>query len=378
MKNTYQIIILGPGGVGKTKGTITLMNILQNLGFETSEVKPWSESMVTTSNYVIHNFTIPVGYFPDIHDELHIVVYDLGGQFKYREHWIKFASETDGIISTVDLTRKTTLHQMSIMLPKEIMKDVPVRLIVNKADLYADFSSNIENIANHIDSRLQQTKAIGMVDYSVIYRGEENFVFNSKIYRYGDRIQVMRPLMLDDNNNQSIKMGDLEAIVSQAFKMAMPNLTEHNSYLFGREFTLQAFNIMYEMIDSSSTLLSDDIIEQAHLEAPPFISWGSDPDSFMPLEVLTEEIIRQAVKSMIIGEEDLWAMVKKLRRQGYNIDIDDEKSWSLTSAIVFEDNPNLPYKPMHKAILPPYFIHKMIEYNKRKESGLDDDEDYFV
>ncbi|MHA2402943.1 MAG: Rab family GTPase, partial [Candidatus Kariarchaeaceae archaeon] len=285
MRDTYQIIVLGPGGVGKTKGTTTLLGILQNLGFRTSDVKPWSEDLVTTSSYVIHNFTIPNSYFKDFDNDFHIVLYDLGGQFKYREHWQKFAKDTDAIVSVVDLTRKTTLQQMAIMLPKGIMQDVPVRLIVNKGDLYRDFNHNVETVATHIDSRIQQVRALNTVDYNVMYRGEENFIFNSKIYRYGDRIEVMRPLELDDQDNLAIKMGDLESIVAQAFKAALPQLTEHNSYLFGREFTLQAFNLLYELIDQSSTLLSDDIIEQAHLEAPPFISWGSDPDSMMPIDV---------------------------------------------------------------------------------------------
>ncbi|MHA2248892.1 MAG: GTPase domain-containing protein [Candidatus Kariarchaeaceae archaeon] len=376
MRDTYQIIVLGPGGVGKTKGTITLMNILQNLGFRTSEVKPWSEDMVTTSNYVIHNFTVPDDYFQEFDEPFYIVLFDLGGQFKYREHWLKFASETDAIISVVDITRKTTLQQMAIMLPQGIMKDVPVRLIVNKGDLYLDFLNNLDTIADHIHSTIQQTKALGMVNYSVLYRGEENFVFNSKVYKYGDRITIMRPLSTDESGNKSIKMGDLEAMVAQAFIVALPNLNEHNSYLFGREFTLQAFNIMYELIDSSSTLLSDDIVEQAHLEAPPFISWGSDPDSFMPLDILTPEIINQSVKSMLIEDQDLWAMVKRLRRQGYNIDVDDERSWSLTSAILQDENPDVPYKPMHKAILPPFFIKKMIDYSLTKSS--DNEEEYFV
>jgi small GTP-binding protein len=378
MKNTYQIIVIGPGGVGKTKGTTSLMNILQNLGFDTSEVKPWNESMVTTSNYVIHNFVIPGKYFPDISEPLNISLVDTGGQFKFREQWIKFAKDSDGIVSTVDLTRKTTLQQMAIMLPQDIMKDVPVRLIVNKGDLYSDFIANVDNIASHIDSRLQQVKAMNTVDYTVVYRGEENFIFNSKIYKYGDMINVMRPLIVDENENSSIKMGDLESVVAQAFKMALPNLSDHNSYLFGREFTLQAFNLLYELIDTTSTLLSDDIIEQAHLEAPPFISWGSDPDSTMPMDVLNYDIIKRSVESMIIDDKDLWKMVKRLRRTGFNIEVDDENSWSLTSAMIFEDDPNIPYKPMHKAILPPFFIQKMIDYSKKKEEEIKAEEEYFV
>ncbi|MHA2169041.1 MAG: Rab family GTPase, partial [Candidatus Kariarchaeaceae archaeon] len=218
MRDTYQIIVLGPGGVGKTKGTTTLLGILQNLGFRTSDIKPWSEDLVTTSSYVIHNFTIPNSYFKDFDNDFHIVLYDLGGQFKYREHWQKFAKDTDAIVSVVDLTRKTTLQQMAIMLPKGIMQDVPVRLIVNKGDLYRDFNHNVETVASHIDSRIQQVRALNTVDYNVMYRGEENFIFNSKIYRYGDRIEVMRPLELDDQDNLAIKMGDLESIVAQAFK----------------------------------------------------------------------------------------------------------------------------------------------------------------
>lgn len=375
---TYQILILGPGGVGKTRATITLMGILRTLGFETSEIKPWSEDMVTTSNYIIHNFTIPKGYFPGIEEELKVVIVDLGGQFKYQDSWIKFANDTDAIVTAVDITRKSTLQQMALMLPQDMLKEVPVRLIVNKGDLFYDFYNSIEEITNHIESRIQQTKALNLVEYSVPYRGEENFIFNSKVHKYGDIIDVMRPLEVDDQNNLSLKMGDLEAIVAQAFQIALPDLNEHNSFLFGREFTLQAFNLLYKMIDADSSLLSDDIIEQAHLEAPPFISWGSDPDSTMPVDVLSHEIINKAVSSMMMEDKDLWIMVKRLKSQGYNIDVDDERSWSLTSANQFEEDPELPYKPMHKAILPPFFINKIIEYNKKKESKLDEEEDYFV
>ena len=110
MKNTYKIIVLGPGGVGKTKGTTTLIEILQSIGFETSWVKPWTEDMVTTSNYVVHNFTIPNNYFGEIKKELYVSVYDLGGQFKFEEMWLMHAYDTDALVVTVDMTRRTTLH----------------------------------------------------------------------------------------------------------------------------------------------------------------------------------------------------------------------------------------------------------------------------
>ena len=180
MRNTYQIIILGPGGAGKTKGTNTLLNILQTLGFHTSEIKPWTETMVTTSSYVIHNFTVPKGYFGN-EEALKISIYDMGGQFKYRDMWKMHAEDTDAIVAVVDMTRKTTLKQIPLMLPKGIMEGVPVRLIVNKADLYTEFAGKSEMIANQLYAMFQQTLSSGMVDYIVSYKGEEKFIFNSKI-----------------------------------------------------------------------------------------------------------------------------------------------------------------------------------------------------
>jgi hypothetical protein len=122
-------------------------------------------------------------------------------------------------------------------------------------------------------------------------------------------------------------------------------------------------------------MLTDDLIESAHTEAPPFISWGNDPEVLVPMGTLNYDIIKQAVDSMLIEDNDLWQMVVQLRDQGYNINIQDEQSWSLTSATIYEDNPNVNYKPMHKAVLPPYFIRNMIQYNKQKTAA---EEDFFV
>ena len=373
MRNTYQIIILGPGGVGKTKGTNTLLNILQTLGFQTSEVKPWTEAMVTTSSYVIHNFTIPPSYFSQIDQALKISIYDMGGQFKYKEMWSMHAEDTDAIVAVVDMTRKTTLKQIPLMLPQGLMEGVPVRLIVNKADLYTEFSTQSEQVANQLYAVFQQTISSGLVDYVIQYKGEEKFVFNSKIYRYGDQLQVMRELTSDEFGNLAIRMSDFEVIAAKAFKQALPEITMHNAYLFGREFSLLTFDILYSSEDND--MLGDELIETAHNEAPPFLSWGSDPDVLVPIGLLTSEVVKKTVDSMLIDENDLWAMVERLQAQGYNIDVSDERSWALTSAMLLDEDHTVNYKPMHKAVLPPYFIQKMVEYSKQKD---DDDEDFFV
>lgn len=375
MRNTYQIIVLGPGGVGKSIGTNTLMVILKSLGFETSEVKPWTEAMVTTSSYVIHNFTIPANYFEQFKSPLKVVVYDLGGQFKYKEMWKLHAEDTDAIVAVVDMTRRTTLLQIPIMLPKGTMEGIPVRIIVNKADLFADFTRSTENIANQILATIQQTQSSGIVDYSVKYKGTEKFVFNGKVYRYGETISIMRQLEKDELGTVMIKISDLEALVAHAFRIAMPNITEHNSFLFGREFTLQAFDAIYQKEISAVSMLTDELIEMAHNEAPPFISWGNDPDVALPLWELKHDVITSAVNAMLIEEDSLWKMIEKLREAGYNIDVQDDTSWALTSAMLFEENPEVNYKPMHKAVLPPYFIHQMVEYSKKKDAA---EEEFFV
>lgn len=375
MRNTYQIIVIGGGGVGKTMGTNTLMVILKSLGFETSDVKPWTESMVTTSSYVIHNFTIPANYFEEFDHSIKIVIYDLGGQFKYKEMWKLHTEDTDAIVTVVDMTRMTTLLQMPIMLPKGLMEGVPVRLIVNKADLFSEFTKNIPVIADHIFATIEQTKTLGIVDYSVKYKGTEKFVFNSKIYRYGDEISILRKLEKDQFDNLIIRIGDLEALIARAFTKALPKITEHNSFLFGREFTLQAFDVIYKKEISENSMLTDELLEMAHNEAPPFISWGVDPEVTLPLWEMTNDVIVEAVNAMMIEEDKLWTMIERLREAGYNIDIADEKSWALTSAMLFEDNPNVNYQPMHKAVLPPYFIAQMVAYNKKKQ---EEDEEFFV
>jgi len=358
--------------VGKTKGTNTLLNILQSLGFQTSEVKPWTEAMVTTSSYVIHNFTIPKGYFGN-DAKLKISIYDMGGQFKYKEMWQMHAEDTDAIVAVVDMTRKTTLKQIPLMLPQGIMEGIPVRLIVNKADLYTEFSNKSEEVANQIFAILQQVKSMGMVDYAVSYKGEEKFVFNSKIYRYGDQVPVMRPLTTDDFGNMAAHIADFEVIIAAAFRQALPDITEHNAYLFGREFALLVFDVLYS--NEENDMLSDDLIESAHNEAPPFLAWGNDPEVLVPLGLLDAETILKTVNTMLIDEHDLWTMVERLQQQGYNIDVGDEKSWALTSAMLFDEDDDVNYKPMHKAVLPPYFIKKMVEYSESKD---DDDEDFFV
>lgn len=372
MRNTYQIIILGPGGAGKTKGTNTLLSILDTLGFQTSEIKPWNEAMVTTSSYVIHNFTIPKNYF-DNNTALKISVYDMGGQFKYKQMWKMHAEDTDAIVAVVDMTRKTTLKQIPLMLPKGIMEGVPVRLIVNKADLYTEFSSKTEAIANQVYSTIQRAMASSMVDYNVVYKGEEKFIFNSKIYRYADTISVMRPMVQDEYGNTASRIADFEVLVASAFKQALPNTTDHNANLFGREFSLLLFDVLYS--DETNDMLSDELIESAHNEAPPFLSWGNDPDVLIPVSLLTQDVVRRTVESMLIDDDDLWKMVQRLQGMGYNIDVADERSWALTSAMLFDENPNVNYQPMHKAVLPPYFIKKMVDYSANKE---EDEEDFFV
>ncbi|MHA2502730.1 MAG: GTPase domain-containing protein [Candidatus Kariarchaeaceae archaeon] len=372
MRNTYQIIILGPGGVGKTKGTNTLLNILQSLGFQTSEIKPWNEAMVTTSSYVIHNFTVPPNYFPGLEEEIKIAIYDMGGQFKYRDMWRMHAEDTDAIVTVVDMTRKTTLKQIPLMLPKGMMEGIPVRLIVNKADLYTDFAAKAEAIAGNIIAIIEQAVSANMVDYGVQYKGEEKFLFNSQIYRYGDQVDVVRHLTTDQFGNVSARMADFEVIAAAGFRTAMPEITLHNAYLFGREFALLIFEILYA---DEGGKLSDDLIESAHHEAPPFISWGQDPDVFIPVGLLTYDHVLQTVKNMLIDDEDLWAMVEKLQATGFNIDVGDERSWALTSAMIFDAIEGVNYKPMHQAVLPPYFIRKMVEYSQQKDEG---DEDFFV
>lgn len=372
MRNTYQIIVLGPGGAGKTKGLNTLLSILSQLGFQTSEVKPWTEAMVTTSSYVIHNFTVPMNYF-DNEKPIKTVVLDMGGQFKYKEMWRMHAEDTDAIVAVVDMTRKTTLKQIPLMLPKGLMEDVPVRLIVNKADLYTDFAAKTEAIANQVYAAFQQVMTSGVVDYVVQYKGEEKFVFNSKVYRYGDSVPVMRQLVQDQFGNIAARMADFEVVAAKAFKQALPDITIHNAYLFGREFSLLVFDVLYS--NESNNMLSDELIENAHNEAPPFLSWGTDPDVLVPVEELSPNVILKTVSAMLIDENDLWAMVERLQQMGYNIDVGDERSWALTSAMLFEENPNVNYKPMHKAVLPPYFIRKMVDYSNQKQ---DDEEDFFV
>ncbi len=373
MKNTYQVIILGPGGVGKTRGTGALLKILSSRGFTTSEVKPWTEEMVVTSNYVIHNFIVPRNYFPDIDESLNISLYDMGGQFKYRDMWINLAEDTDAIIVCVDVTRKNTLKQVPLMLPKGIMQNVPVRLIVNKADLYADFSAYADQISVAIYKIIQAAVEEGLVNYKIKYRGTSLFTFGEKEYKYGDIIHVLRPLEIDKDGDASIKLADFEVITALAFKELIPNITEHNGNLFGREFTLQMFDVIYSWLHQTTTILDDDMIMTAHMEAPPFISWAEDPEIFLPkVNKISLNAIKKCVNSMLIEDTDLLEMIKDLREQGYNLDANDRHTWEFTSAHIMQEDPDLTYKPINKAMMPPYFIKAMIEYSESKE-----EDDYF-
>ncbi|MCY3412225.1 MAG: GTPase domain-containing protein [Candidatus Heimdallarchaeota archaeon] len=376
MKKTYQAIILGPGGVGKTRGCNALMHILKSLGFRTSEVKPWTEDLVVTSNYVIHNAVIPANYFPGIPYNLQLVIYDMGGQFKYKEMWKSLAEDTDAIIAVVDMTRSNTLKQIPLMLPTGIMEGVPVRLVVNKADLYADFSRDTEKIAHSIFNKLQKTVSNGVVNYRITYRGDGNFIFAGWQYRYGDIINVSRNLKFDNEGNAAMRLADFEVVCAEAFKEVLPELSDHNGNLFGREFTLQIFNIVYSWMTKSVDVLSEDILIGSHLEAPPFIAWGEDPDAEIPkVNKLTREAILTGVQRMLIEENDMMDMVIKLRTQGYNFNIDDRLSWDFTSAFITDEDPSLTYKPINKAFMPPYFIKSMIEYAEAKETG---EESYFI
>lgn len=376
MKKVYQIIILGPGGVGKTRGTSALLNILNARGFYTSEVKPWNESMVVTSNYVIHNFIVPANYFPDITEPLNVAIYDMGGQFKYKEMWESLAQDTDAIVVCVDVTRKNTLKQVPLMLPKGIMEGVPVRLIVNKADLYTEFLSMIDPVSDAIYQIIQATVDEGLVNYKMVYRGDQKFKFMGKEYKYGETIHVVRGLEEDPSGDYSIRLADFEVIAALAFKSVIPNITDHNGNLFGREFTLQIFDVIYSWLNQTSTILDDEMIMTAHMEAPPFISWGEDPKIFLPkINKISLDAIKSCVSSMLIEDSDLLDMINNLRHKGYNLDPEDGNTWAFTSAHVLDENPNYTFKPINKAMIPPYFIKMMIDYSDTKDE-LDED-DYF-
>jgi GTPase SAR1 family protein len=377
MQKTYQIIVLGPGGVGKTKGTLMMMKIFNQLGFRTSEVKPWSEDLVVTSNFVIHNIKIPKKYFPDHDLDLNLSVYDIGGQFKYKTMWKDLAEDTDAIVVIVDTTRKNTLKQVPLMLPKGIMAGVPVRLIVNKADLYGEFSNNADDFATTIHEGIRKAIADEGVYYEVKYRGDKEFEFSGKKYKYGDMIEVVRPLERNSLRELTIKLADIEIIAARAFKEVLPSLSEHNCYLFGREFTLQLFDIVYSYINQTDSALTDEVIELAHFEAPPFISWGQDPQGNIPrIDHIKFDAIREAVENMLITEKDIVDMVQKLRKQGYNLDINDDRNWALSSCQIQEDDPDVTYKPINKAMLPPYFVRMMVDYGTKKDTERE--ESYFV
>lgn len=364
MRETYQIIVLGPGGVGKTKGTHMLIQYLSSIGLQTSEVKPWSEDLVVTSNYVIHNFILPEGYFPNHPNSMNISIYDMGGQFKYKDMWKKLADDTDGILVVVDMTRKTTLQQVPLMLPKGIMENVPVKLLVNKADLYTSFARSVDALTDAMYSYFNQAIDDTGIYYDLKYRGENPFNFQGQIFKYGDLISVLRHFEMDETGNFLIRLADLEIIAARAFKSVLPNLTEHNAALFGREFTLQLFDVVYSWLEQTDTVLTDDIIMLAHMEAPPFISWGDDPDVVIPkFNKITKEAIKTVIQAMLIEDKDVVDMVEHLQNLGYNLNINKEEAWSLTSAQITQEDPSVPYKPINKKMITPSFIKMMLDYN---------------
>lgn len=79
--------------------------------------------------------------------------------------------------------------------------------------------------------------------------------------------------------------------------------------------------------------------------------------------------MKAAVERMLIEDEDIIGMVQSLREQGYNLDITDSNNWALSSAQILQEDPELNYKPINKAMLPPFFVRYMIEYNLKKDQN---------
>ncbi|MCY3413564.1 MAG: GTPase domain-containing protein [Candidatus Heimdallarchaeota archaeon] len=373
MVQTYQIIILGPGGVGKTKGTHALMSILNSMGYRTSDIKPWSEDMVVTSNFVIHNFIIPSSAeWTGVNEDLKVVLYDMGGQFKYKEMWLSLAEDTDGIICVCDMTRKSTLKQIPLMLPYRMMEGVPIRLIVNKADLYVEFSNKARAVAQEIHRLFQEVLLTGFVNYSVTYRGKGIFHYNNRNYKYGDTIHIFRRLEKDKFGDLSIRLCDFEVIAGLAFKTVMPDITEHNANLFGREFMIQMFPLVSKMIMNQSVGLTDSLLIEAHAEAPPFIAWGQDPSAFIPkLNKISLELILDGVQNMLIEDQDLLSMIDFLKKEGHNMNNADQDVFAMTSSYIDQEIPDLSYKPINLAMLTPPYIQDLIVYSYNKVSESD-------
>ena len=99
-------------------------------------------SKLQNPNKVIHNVTPTVGcQTQEVSREgLDIQIFDMSGDSKYRDMWVNYAAQIDGVIFVVDGSDRMRLHvaqsELETLLEDPMLKpNVPILIYANKADV---------------------------------------------------------------------------------------------------------------------------------------------------------------------------------------------------------------------------------------------------
>lgn len=120
-KRIYKIILIGPGGVGKTS---LLQRYVKN---------EFSEKYILTIGVDLLSKEIKIG-----RKKVKLLIWDIGGQQKFRTLHERFYTGSRGVFLVFDLTNNQSFKEMDDWLSEayDILKGkVPFVLIGNKSDL---------------------------------------------------------------------------------------------------------------------------------------------------------------------------------------------------------------------------------------------------
>lgn len=124
---TKKVILLGKFGVGKT----SLISRFVNNHF--------SEQYLTTIGVKIDKKEVEIDG-----TILSMIIWDIAGESSQTKVPSNYKLGSHGILFVFDVTRPSSYDQMQteLELIREMMPDVPIKILANKADLIADESLN--------------------------------------------------------------------------------------------------------------------------------------------------------------------------------------------------------------------------------------------